>query len=104
MLCVCGKGITRLYIQKGARQQHVKDPAHSAKSASGRLQLNTHTPLTKQSRSGLTVLSMRSVGTHHAGKRAHTQLVKERSSTVVSFAEAMWTDPWPERVELVRAS
>ena len=25
-------------------QQHVKDPGHSAKSASGRLQLNTHTP------------------------------------------------------------
>jgi len=26
-------------------QQHVKDPGHSAKSAGGRLQLNTHTPL-----------------------------------------------------------
>ena len=25
-------------------QQHVKDPSHSAKSAGGRLQLNTHTP------------------------------------------------------------
>ena len=25
-------------------QQHVKDPGHSAKSASGRLQLNTHAP------------------------------------------------------------
>ena len=25
-------------------QQHVKDPGHSAKSAGGRLQLNTHTP------------------------------------------------------------
>ena len=24
-------------------QQHVKDPGHSAKSAGGRLQLNTHT-------------------------------------------------------------
>ena len=24
-------------------QQHVKDPGHSAESASGRLQLNTHT-------------------------------------------------------------
>ena len=25
-------------------EQHVKDPGHSAKSAGGRLQLNTHTP------------------------------------------------------------
>ena len=25
-------------------QQHVKNPGHSAKSAGGRLQLNTHTP------------------------------------------------------------
>ena len=25
-------------------QLHVKDPGHSAKSAGGRLQLNTHTP------------------------------------------------------------
>ena len=25
-------------------QSHVKDPGHSAKSAGGRLQLNTHTP------------------------------------------------------------
>ena len=25
-------------------QYHVKDPGHSAKSAGGRLQLNTHTP------------------------------------------------------------
>ena len=25
-------------------QQHVKDPGHSAKSAGGRLELNTHTP------------------------------------------------------------
>ena len=25
-------------------QEHVKDPGHSAKSAGGRLQLNTHTP------------------------------------------------------------
>ena len=43
-------------------QWHVKDPGHSAKSAGGRLHLNTHTPLTQQSRSGLTMsLCMRSV-------------------------------------------
>ena len=42
-----------------------KDPSHSAKSAGGRLHLNTHTPLTHQSRSGLTMpLSRHSVGTY----------------------------------------
>ena len=36
-------------------QWHVKDPGHSAKSADGRLHLDTHTPLTHRSRSGLTI-------------------------------------------------
>ena len=45
-------------------QRHVKDPDHSAKSAGGRLHLNTHTPLTQRGRSGLTMpLSRYSVGT-----------------------------------------
>ena len=44
-------------------QRHVKDPGHSAKSAGDRLHLNTHTPLTHRSRSGLTMpLSRQSVG------------------------------------------
>ena len=46
-------------------QWHVKDPGHSAQSAGGRLHLNTHTPLTQQSQSGLTMLlSRHSVGTY----------------------------------------
>ena len=46
-------------------QWHVKDPSHSAKSAGGRLHLNTHTPLTQQSWSELTMpLSIHSVGTY----------------------------------------
>ena len=45
-------------------QWHAKDPGHFAKSAGGRLQLNTHTPLNQQSRSGPTMpLSRHSVGT-----------------------------------------
>ena len=44
-------------------QWYVKDPGHSAKSAGGRLHLNTHTPLTHRSRSGLIMpLSRQSVG------------------------------------------
>ena len=46
-------------------QWHVKDPGHSAKSESGRLHLNTHTPFTQRSRSGLTMkISRHSVGTY----------------------------------------
>ena len=44
-------------------QWHVKEHSHSAKSAGGRLHLNTHTPLTHRSQSGLTMLlSRQSVG------------------------------------------
>ena len=44
---------------------HVKDPGHSAKSAGGMLHLNTHTPLTQGSWSGLTMpLSRHCVGTY----------------------------------------
>ena len=46
-------------------QWHVKDISHSAKSAGGTLHLNKHTPLTKQSQSGLTMLlSKHRVGTY----------------------------------------
>ena len=64
-------------------QWHVKDPDHSAKSAGGRLHLNTHTPLTQQSWSGLTMLlSRHSVGTYqetsshasHQGTHSHSHL------------------------------
>ena len=37
----------------------VKDPGHSARSAGDRLLLNTHTPLTRRSRNGLTMLLCR---------------------------------------------
>ena len=42
-----------------------KGPGHSAQSAGGRLHLNTHTPLTQRSRSGLTMpLSRHCLGTY----------------------------------------
>ena len=45
-------------------QWHIKDPGYSAKSAGGRLQLNTHTLLTQRSQSGLSMsLSRHSLGT-----------------------------------------
>ena len=46
-------------------QWHIKDPSHCAKSAGGRLHLNTHSPLTKRSQTGLTMLlSRHSLGTY----------------------------------------
>ena len=64
-------------------QWRVKDLGHSVKSACGRLQLNTHTPLTQRNRSRLTMpLSRHSGGTYP--ETARTQLVREHSSTVVS--------------------
>ena len=52
-------------------QQHVKDPSHSAKSAGGGIHLNMHTPLTQQSRSGLTMLSKHSVETYQENELTH---------------------------------
>ena len=76
-------------------QWHVKDPGHSAKSASGGLHLNSHAPLTQGSRSRLTMpLSRQSM--ESIRKRAHTQLVRKHSAKIVS---ARWTTvdwSWPK--------
>ena len=46
-------------------QWQAKEPGHSARSAGGRLYINTHTPLTQQSQNGLTMLLFRhSVGAY----------------------------------------
>ena len=63
-------------------QWHIKDPGHSAKSAGCRIHLNMHTPLTQQSRRGLTMpLSRLSVGIYqetssyatHQGTLSHSR-------------------------------
>ena len=46
-------------------QWYEKDSGHSAKSAGGRLHINTHAPLTQRRRNGLTMLlSRHSIGTY----------------------------------------
>ena len=73
---------------------HVKDPSHSAKSAGGRLHLNTHIPLTQRSRSGLTMLlSRQSVGIHHetSSHAAHRGTLAWSQSS--QLAELLRTDP-----------
>ena len=57
-------------------------PRYSAKSAGSKFHLNTHTPLTQRSWSGLTMPSRHRVGTYQGNEL--TQLVGEHSATVVS--------------------
>ena len=75
-------------------QWHVEDPGHSAKSAGGRLHLNTHTALTQRSRSGLTMpLCRHSVGTY----QETNELIRNSSGNTrpqsFQLAEPLWTDP-----------
>ena len=66
-------------------QWHVKDPDHSAKSAGGRLHLNTHTPVTQRNRSGLALsLSRHSVGTYPEMSSHATCQAREHSVIIVS--------------------
>ena len=74
------------------QQCHVKDPCYSAKSAGGRLHLNTHTPLTQRSRSGW-LFRCPGIVWEPIRKLAQTQLVTEHSTTVVSvrWATVNWS-------------
>ena len=73
-------------------QWHVKDPGHSAKSPVGRLHLNMHTPLTQQSRSGLTMpLSTHSVDTSPETS-SHAILSGNIRPQSSQLAEPLWTN------------
>ena len=74
-------------------QWHVKDPSHSAKSTDGRLHQNMHTPLTQQSRSGLTMpLSRHSVGILSGNELTHNSSGNTWSQSS-QLAGPLWTDP-----------
>ena len=76
-------------------QWYLYDPGHSANSAGGWLHLNTLTPSTQRSRSGLTMPLLRhSVGT--VRNRNHMRLVREHSATVIwaRWATVDWS--WPK--------
>ena len=74
-------------------QWHVKDPGHSAKNDSCRSHLNTHTPMTQRSRSGLTVpLSTHSVG-NYPETSSHANSSGNTGSQSSQLAEPLWTDP-----------
>ena len=74
-------------------QWHIIDPGHSAKSAGGRLHLNTHAPLTQRRRSGLTMeLSRHSLGTYRGNELTHN-LLGNTQPQLSQLAEPLWTDP-----------
>ena len=72
-------------------QWHVKDPGHSAIGAGGRLHLNTPTPLTQQSRNGMTMLSRHSLGTLQ-GKRLTRNSPGTTQPRSSQLAKPLWTD------------
>ena len=68
-------------------QWHVKHSGHCAKSAGGRLHLNTHTAMTQRSRSGLTMpLSRHSVGTDQETNSHATRQRTLRHSRISSLS------------------
>ena len=73
-------------------QKHVKDSGQSAKSAGGRLYQNPHTPLTKGSRGGLTILSRHSVGIFQGYELTRKWSGNTRPESS-QFAGPLWTDP-----------
>ena len=75
------------------RQWHVKDPGRSAKSAGGRLQVNTHTTLTQRSRSIGWLCHCPGIVWEPIRKRAHSQSSGNTRSQSSQFAEPLWTDP-----------
>ena len=71
-------------------QWHIKDPSHSARSAGGRLQIDTHTPFTNNWVGWLCFPD--SVGTCQGNKFTHNTSgnVQPQSS---QLTEPKWTDP-----------
>ena len=68
-------------------QWHVKDPGHSAKSAGGRLHLDTHTPFKQRSSNGLIMMSGHSVGKELTrGSRGNAR------PQSFQLAEPLWVD------------
>ena len=70
-----------------------KNPSNAAKSAGGRLHLNTHTPLTQRIRSGLTMpRSGHTVRTYQGNELTRNSSGNTRSQSS-QLAEPLWIDP-----------
>ena len=72
---------------------HKKDLGHTAKSAGGRLHLNTHTPLTQRSRSELTMPTSRHSVWTYSETRSHATCRGNNRPQSSQLHEPLWTDP-----------
>ena len=73
-------------------QWHLKDPDHSAKSAGGGLQLNTHTPTLDPTKSEWASYAVEArVRTYRGNELTHVQLGNTRAQSS-QLAEPLWTD------------
>ena len=87
-------------------QWHVKDPSHSAKSASDRLHLNTNTPLTQRSQSGLIAAVQEECGNLSGNEFTRNSSGDTRLQSS-QLTKPLWTDPGlkkEKKVELVYMS
>ena len=77
-------------------QWHTKDPGHSAKSAGGRLHLNTHTSWPNEVGVGW-LCHCPGIVWEPIRKLAHTQLIRKHLVTVVSARWATVDWSWPKQ-------
>ena len=81
-----------------------KRSGHSAKSAGGRLHLNTHTPLTQRSRSGLTMLPRHSVEVYQGNELTRSSSGNDSHSHFSLLSQRGLIHPetwdWRARAEL----
>ena len=74
-----------------------ENPGNSAKSPGGRLHLNTHTPLTQRSQSGLAMLSRHTMGTY-LGNELTSNSSGNTWLQSSQLTEPLWTDPYLKSV------
>ena len=89
ILCWLSYGVHSTHVLP---RWNVKVQSCSAKSAGGRLHLNMHTLLTQWRQSGITMLSMHSVGTYQ-GNECTCMWSGNTCSQLFQITEPLWTDP-----------
>ena len=72
---------------------HVKDPGHSAKSASGRLHLNTHIPFDPTKSEWADYVAVQALCGNLSGNELTRNLSRNIRPQSSQLAEALWTDP-----------
>ena len=74
-------------------QRRVKDPGHSAKSAGGRLQLNTHTPFTQTKSNWADCAAVQALHGNLSGNKLTRNLSGNNRPQSTELARPLWTDP-----------